>query len=488
MPAKHKPSVLLAFVLAASLAVPKPAHSQAPSEQTEAAMVKGVQALQESDFALAASSFREILEADPSFEPALLGLSEALAQQGDSVAALTLARQAVQLRPDSAPATLAVARQLAQLGASVQALEALSRLRALDPNEIQGYRLSALLLRDLRRGDEAIRVLEMALERGLRDARLEEELAVLLLAADRPSEASERAAAALAEHGETAGLQVAYGLAIVAVDPTARDQAIELLERAIELGLQNPAKVHLELSSLLLEAKRPDEGIEQLELAKELMPESPQVYYKLGVAQRTTGDASGAQESLTRFQELKAENERLERLELEVGTTLNQIQELASSNRLYEALESLDALLVKYPDEFRVHILRAKILYSMQRQGEALAAIKRARELDPAQIEPLYLEGMFLLQLNRAAEARVALEQAISLEPNLGEAYVLLGGAWAKLGDPAQAITSFERALELGTDSPSLRLGYSAALESLGRLDESAQQDEAYRRLTQPPR
>jgi len=450
-------------------------------------MVEGVQALQAGDFGRAAASFRSVLEAQPDFEPALLGLSEALAQEGDTVAALTLARHALELRPDSAPATLAVARQLAQLGASVQALEALERLRTLEPNEIQGYRLSALLLRDLRRGDEAIEVLRLALERGLRDPRLEEELSVLLIAADRPGEARERAAAALAEHGETAGLQLAYGLAIVVADPTARDQAIALLERAIELGIEDPAKVHLELGSLLLEAKRPEEAIEHLLLARELMPESPEVYYKLGAAQRALGDASGARESLTRFQELKAEDERLERLELEVGTALNTAQELASANQLIEALETLDTLITRDPDEFRAHVLRGKILYSMGRQAEALAAIERARQLAPSQIEPLYLQGMFLLQLNRADEAQAALEQVISLEPNLGEAYVLLGGAAAKLGHPDEAITHFEHALKLGVDSPSLRLGYSSALESLGRMEESAEQDEAYRRLTQLP-
>jgi Flp pilus assembly protein TadD len=89
--------------------------------------------------------------------------------------------------------------------------------------------------------------------------------------------------------------------------------------------------------------------------------------------------------------------------------------------------------------------------------------------------------------MNRPAEARAALLRAVSLDPSLGEGHALLGGAAAKLNNPEEAVTHFERALELGADSPSLRLGYAAALESLGRLEESAQQDEAYRRLVQRP-
>ena len=487
MSATHKPWALKALVVTAGLAVAVGAPAQSPSDGLNQTMAAGVQALETGDFVRAAESFRQVLETSPNSEPALLGLSEALALQGDPVAALALARQALAANPESAPATLGVSRQLAQLGASAQALESLQRLRALAPQELQGYRLAALLLRNLGRGDEAIELLELALELGLRDPQLEEELALLLLASNRPEEAHERARAAEETYGETAGNQLALGLASAADSNADRAQAVVRLERAIELGIQDPGRVHLELGSLLLEIDRAAEAIDHLEQAAELLPDSPEVYYKLGNAQRMTGDGEGARDSLSRFQALKAQAEMQERLRLEVGTALNEAQELATSNRLAEALGRLDGLLADHPNEVRVHILRAKILYSMRQRESALAAIERARELDPTLVEPHYLEGMFLLQMNHPEEASAALEQAVSLEPNLGEAYVLLGGAAAKLDRPAAAAAYFERALELGTESPTLRLGYSAALESLGRLEESAQQDEAYRRLIQPP-
>jgi Flp pilus assembly protein TadD len=94
---------------------------------------------------------------------------------------------------------------------------------------------------------------------------------------------------------------------------------------------------------------------------------------------------------------------------------------------------------------------------------------------------------MFQLYSNHPEEASAALTRAVALDSELGDAYVLLGGAAAKLGRPHEAVTHFERALELGVDSPSLRLGYAAALESLGRLDESREQNEAYQRLVQRP-
>jgi len=479
--------VLPALVLAVSIAVALPAQGQlGTSDLASQRIAEGFQALEVDDLEGAAGLFREALALAPDAEPALLGLSQVFERQGNLVEALALARRALDIVPASPPTTLAVARLLARLGDSTQALENLARLKALDPEEKQGYLLSALLLRDLARRDEAIEVLEEALARDLPGPQLEEELAMLLLAADRPGEARRLAEEALTEYGERASLQLALGLALAA-DPTSRGEAVPPLERALELGIHEPGRVHLELGSLLLEAGRPEEALEHFSTAAELMPDTPEVFYKLGAAQRAAGDATAARQSLIRFQELKGQREQQERLDLEIGTALNEAQALATANRLTEALESAGKILADDPDEARTYTLRAKILYSLRRPEDALADAVRARQLDPTRVEPHYLEGMFLLHLSRPEEARAALLQAVTLDPNLGEAHELLGGAAAKLGRPLEAASHFERALELGVDGPGLRLGYAAALESLGRLDESVQQMDAYRRLVRRP-
>jgi Flp pilus assembly protein TadD len=74
----------------------------------------------------------------------------------------------------------------------------------------------------------------------------------------------------------------------------------------------------------------------------------------------------------------------------------------------------------------------------------------------------------------------------VALDPDLGQAHARLGGAIAKQNRPAEAVAYFQRALDLGADSPTLRLGYSAALESLGRDDEAEAQMEAYRNYHRP--
>ena len=487
MPARHQIRILVAGLWLFGFVSSPPSSGQARAGDIDRTIAAGAQALGESDLQSAGELFQQVLAIEPDHELALLGMSQVLEQQGAYVEALGLAQRALRGSPDSVAATLAVARQQARLGSADKALQTLERLRSLDPVEIEGYLLSSILLRNLGRRDEAIAMLELALERGLRQPELETELAMLLIAADRPQDAKTVIEEGVAEHGDTGGFQLALGLAIANDGISDRAAAIQHLETALELGVPDPGRVQLELGSLLLEDERPAEAIEHLRRAVERMPESPDVYYKLGVAQRTTGDAAGARESLTRFQELKAGQEALERAELETGTTLNEAQSLAAANRLGEALESVDRLLEVDPNEARAHTLRAKILFSLHRPAEALAAIQQARQIEPTQVEPNYLEGMFLLQLGQPAAAREALQRAIDLDPDLAEAFNLLGGAAAKMNQPEDAALFFQRALDLGFDSPSLRLGYAAALESLGRLEESAEQDAAYRRLVERP-
>jgi tetratricopeptide (TPR) repeat protein len=487
MPALRQPIRFTALLLTLALAWPAATQAQSDLDTANRRVAEGIAALQADSLEEAARSFREALAIAHDFEPALLGLSEVLELQGDVTAALATARRALAAAPQSAPANMAVARQLARLGETSQALELLEIFRELAPLEPRGYLFSALLLRDQGLRQEAIAMLELALDRGLRDPELEAELAMLLVAADRLQEARQRIEHGLETHGETAGFQLALGMAIARDTSLDRSAAIPLLERALELGVPDPSKVQLELGSLLLEVNRAAEAVEQLSRAAALMPNSSDVYYKLGVAQRATGDTEGARESLTRFQELKSREEERERLDLQVGTALNEAQSLASADRLREALEAVDKLLAEHPEEARGHTLRGKILFSLGQAASALAAVSTARQLDPAQIEPNFLEGMFLLQMNRPAEATAALQRAVTLDPGLGEAYELLGGAAAKLDNSEEAAVYFARALELGADSPSLRLGYAAALETLGRLEESAEQDAAYRRLVQRP-
>ena len=73
--------------------------------------------------------------------------------------------------------------------------------------------------------------------------------------------------------------------------------------------------------------------------------------------------------------------------------------------------------------------------------------------------------------------------RALAVDADNGGAHALLAAVLARQGRATEAIEHFERALELGRDTAGLRLGYSGALETLGRKDEAEVQLNAYRRM-----
>jgi tetratricopeptide (TPR) repeat protein len=451
------------------------------SEKVSRLVAEAGRALEEENLEAAEGGFRNALELNPDLALAWLGLSQVHESRGEHLEALKVARRAQKLQPEEATAVLAVGRLLARLGAVPEALATLAEARTLDPQESRAYLLAAILLRDLGRTQEAIELLESGRERGIEEPALSEQLGLLLLSEGEVERARRLAEVALQRHPDRGGLELVMGLALAA-DPEVRAQAVPRLERALELGAPEPGKIHLELAALL-GAEHSEAALEHLREAVRLLPESAQAYYRLGTALRAAGDMEGARAALLRFQELSRRHDAEDWGGKEVGTALNEAQNLAQENRMGEALEHLDGLLEEHPEEAKVLVLRAKVLFSMGRREEALASMVRARELVPGRVEYHYLEGMFLVRLERLAEAEPVLLRALALDPDLAPAHALLGLVALGREDAAEAVDRFRQALDLGADSPNLRLNYATALRSLGRLEEGEQQMQAYRRL-----
>ena len=439
----------------------------------------------ENDLDGAEQHFAEAARLAPNLFTAHLGSAEVAARRGDLVAALAAARRGARLAPQSAEAAMFVVRLLAQLGSVGEALAELERARSLAPEDPTAYLLGAVLLRDAGRAEEAVDLLSAAWRDGVRAQSVAEDRCFLLLSLDRPDAALAASQEGLLLWPESGALHLAKGLA-QAADTEARATALESFDQALALGTSRPGRAHLEKAIVLLELGRPEDALKSLRHAEELLPESPEVYYRLGTALRLTGDRESAKEALATFQKLRQAEDAGGAEAKRLGTDLNRALTLADAGKLSESLALVDEILAADPGNDRVLAARGKVLFSLGRAEEAHAAAVQARELNPGRSEHHYLEGLYLLNLDRFAEAEATLRRALALDPELGEAYTLLGGCLAKQNRAAEAAAAFERALALGIDTPALRLGYAAALESLGRAEESAEQMAAYRRLTRP--
>ncbi|MDE2976882.1 MAG: tetratricopeptide repeat protein [Acidobacteriota bacterium] len=418
----------------------------------------------------------------------------------DPVEAVARARAAVERAPSEFKPVLDLARALTALGRLDDALAAFAQARELEPtgagNEggISGERVSvyvvpALLLRDLDRTGDAIRLLEEAADRRLGSADVYEQLALLRLADGLVDGALAAVAAAAAESLESPGLDLARGLALARLGDR-RGEALGYLTGALDDGVGDPVVVRLEAAGILSADGRHAEAIEHLRAAQELASDEPEVFYRLGRVFAAAGGHEAARAALDRYRSLKEARERAAEAERVASTktasALSDAQRLAEAGDLEAALERLEGLPGRSEDSWAadVHSLRAKVLFSMGRVDEAAASAVEARQLDPNRVEHHYLEGMFLHTGGRAEDAAVALERALAIDPGLAEAHALLGMIAAEAGRPAEAAERMGRALELGLDGNApLRFNYARVLEILGRGEEANAQMEAYERL-----
>ena len=400
---------------------------------------------------------------------------------------------------------LDLARALTALGRADDALAAFAQARELVPagagreTGISGEQASAyvvpawlapaLLLRDLDRTGDAIRLLEEAVDRRLGSADVHEQLALLRLAEGQTDEALAAVLAAEAENLASPGLDLVRGLAL-ARDPDRRMEALSYLRRALDAGAGNPVVVHLEAADVLAAEGRFPEALDHLRAAAEVAPEEPEVIYRLGRTLAAAGDreaaraALGRHRSLVEAREQAAEAERL--TSAQTASALSDAQRSAEAGDLEAALERLAGLPGRLEDPRAADVcsLRAKVLFSIGRVDEAAASAAEARRLEPNRVEHHYLEGMFLHTGGNAEDAAAALERALALDPGLGEAHARLGMIAAEVGRPAEAARRMERALQLGLDNNApLRFNYARVLEALGRSEEATVQMEAFERL-----
>ena len=114
-----------------------------------------------------------------------------------------------------------------------------------------------------------------------------------------------------------------------------------------------------------------------------------------------------------------------------------------------EAVTTLDRIPAsdtEYPAALKV---KAKALYFLQRDAEAVDALKKAASRTPEDAEIPYDLGRIYYQLGRHADAAAAFRQATTLDARAYKAWDNLGLAMEALGNVAQAQQYYLKALAL---------------------------------------
>jgi tetratricopeptide (TPR) repeat protein len=230
-----------------------------------------------------------------------------------------------------------------------------------------------------------------------------------------------------------------------------------LYARALEVTRHN-AFAHNNLGNWLVANGRVEEGVEHLEAARALIPDSPLVLGGLGEALIKQGRLDEAVESLSLAVELQPSF---------VAARRNLAYALAETGDLDRAAAQFTLLLEQRPDDARAHHKLGRIRLRERRAEEAVAHLAEAVRLEPGSAE-LHTElGMALYLGGRTDESVAAFRRALSLQPDYFLAHHRLGLVQLVSGHPAEAVASFRAALAANPEFTPARESLATALDRL---------------------
>jgi Tfp pilus assembly protein PilF len=218
------------------------------------------------------------------------------------------------------------------------------------------------------------------------------------------------------------------------------ENAIPAMRLAIQREPQSE-KYRFAYGLLLTNAYAPAAAVIRLEEALKVFPDSPRLWFALGLAHFKQARDEDAARAFGRAVEL---DQDFAPAFAYLGILTARKSEIAGAVALYEKALRADAKLAV------VHHLIGEALLQ---QPEADAArveshLKRAAELDPSFVQPRLTLSKFFIRVERWAEAVAELEKVTALDPESVEAYYQLGRAYTRLRRTAEAqaaVATFKR-------------------------------------------
>ncbi len=146
---------------------------------------------------------------------------------------------------------------------------------------------------------------------------------------------------------------------------------------------------------------------------------------------------------------------------------------LKAEGRFDEAVAAYRRAVDLEPGFAGAHASLGTVLLATNDPGGAVAAYQRAIAQRPGLAEAQAGLGTALMALKRYDQAATAFRRATDLRPDYAMAHRGLGGALLRQGNPDGALPSLQRAIALKPDDAEAHAELGSALKARGRLDEA---------------
>jgi len=222
--------------------------------------------------------------------------------------------------------------------------------------------------------------------------------------------------------------------------------AIELLTALREEYPEDPALL-LMLGECLLAERRPAEARPVLERSAELDPARERVHFQLASALAMTGEVERAIEALGQELGITDDPEIVRR------ARLNRALLFQNTRRWQEAAVEFESILELEPDRLEIYGDLATSYLQAGDTAAAADALRRGEEHGFASAVHQYSLGARLYRDKRIDDAIAAFRRALEIDPERAEAELSLAAALEKSGRNEEAILHFRRYLELRPDA-----------------------------------
>jgi tetratricopeptide (TPR) repeat protein len=136
-------------------------------------------------------------------------------------------------------------------------------------------------------------------------------------------------------------------------------------------------------------------------------------------------------------------------------------------------LADLDAAIQLLPDEPDAYEIKALVLAQMKKYDEALAALNKARSLDPKSLSIIVQQAKVHMVQGKLDAALDDMNQAFAVAPNNTGLLILRAAIYQEKGDKAKALADIDKAVELKPDDPTVLRSHAMFLAQGDRLPEA---------------
>ena len=373
--------------------------------------------------------------------------------------------------PNNLTALRELPQALADAGRHDEIEPVVQRLLLLDANPAPILLLHATLEHRRGRLDDALRLIDEALEL---DPELEKawaEKTLLLIQLGKADRARDTLNQAIERCPTDPWLQIYHARLVEFVDGR-NEAATRRLRKAIE---EDPTILegHLFLSEALESSEDLQSAVDVVQTALESWPEDPDLHFRAAQLAMRQGDAPTAELHLRRASTLSNGTRpdiqaALEAVRSQDGATppgaspatsgLQQAVAHLQAGRLDEAESAIDRLLGAEPANTEALSLKAAIRAQRGDLPAAEALLKQVLEDDPLQASTWSDLGLIVEQQGRVDEARRHYEKAVQVDPGLWQALVNLGISAGRQQDWSLAADYLEQALKVAPEQHDLHL------------------------------